>query len=103
MKLDNALDDALLKASLSAAVPLWIMELREKSWTEIQRIAAECSQIVAENGDLLMFKSKKKAESAAVFNALAKGTACLAFCPGGVTFLGLHFEASLESANDPKV
>ena len=33
-------------------------------------------------------------ETAAAFNALAEGLACLAFSPGGVTFYGLHFEAT---------
>jgi hypothetical protein len=87
------MDDALLKIALSAAVPLWIQELKNKPCDELQAMAADAAQIVASKGDLIMFRSKKKGESAAAFNALAKGIAVLAFAPGGVTTFGLHFEA----------
>jgi hypothetical protein len=84
---------SLLEASLSAAVPLWIEQLRDKSFDFILERARECGQAVAERGDIIQFKSKKKGASAAAFNALAEGLACLAFAPGGVKFLGLHFDA----------
>lgn len=87
----------LLAMSLSAAVPLWIEEFRHLSFDEIQKIARESAQVVAEKGDIIQFKSKKKGESAAAFNALARGIACLAFAPGGVTTFGSHWEAKLES------
>jgi hypothetical protein len=85
-------DDTLLKLALSAAVPLWIEELKNKPWDELQAMAADAADVVASKGDMLMFRGKK-GESAAAFNALAKGIAILAFCPGGVTTFGLHFEA----------
>jgi hypothetical protein len=80
----------LLSISLSAAVPLRIHELTQKPWSEVEALARESAQVVAEKGDVLQFKGKGTAEA---FNALATGLAALAFAPGGVTFLGLRFEA----------
>jgi len=89
---------SILPLSLAAAVPLWIEEFVRKGYTfdDVARVAAESGQVVAEKGDLILFKGKKKGETAAAFNALAKGIAALAFVPGGVRTFGMHFEA------DPK-
>lgn len=86
----------MLRSVLGCAVPLWVMDLKKLPWPEIEKIAKESAQIVAEKGDVLQFKSKKKGETAAAFNALAKGLAALSFCPGGVTFLGDHYESKHE-------
>jgi hypothetical protein len=86
----------MLRSVLGCAVPLWVMDLKKLPWPEIEKIAHESAQIVAEKGDVLQFGSKKKDEAAAAFNALAKGLAALSFCPGGVTFLGDHYENNLE-------
>ncbi len=82
----------LLRITLMAAVPLWIERLAHKNYDEILARARECGQIVAEKGDIIQFKSKKRGETAAAFNALAEGLACLAFTVGGVRFMDLHFE-----------
>lgn len=87
--------DELLKIHLMTAVPLYIEQFRNLPWQEIDRIAKESSQIIAEKGDLIMFKGKK-GESAKAVNALAKGIAALSFVPGGVKVFGLHFESRLE-------
>lgn len=42
---------------------------------------------------IIQFRSKTKGASAAAFNALAEGLACLSFCPGGARFLVLDWEA----------
>ncbi len=91
------MNDELLKLSLAAAVPLWIEQFR--SLTDEQRlaIALEAGQVIAEKGDIIQFRSKRKGETAAAFNQLARGIAVLAFTPGGVTCFGLHFEASPET------
>ena len=87
-----------LQISLSAAVPLWIETFvqQDYTWADVSRIASESSQIIAEKGDLILFKSKKKGETAAAFNALARGVAALAFVPGGVTVFEMHFEADFK-------
>lgn len=88
---------ALLHESLQAAVPLWHFELVQiqKRWPEgfdshIQQRAKACADYLAENGDALMFKTKDK--TAKAFNCLAEGIACAAFCPGGITAFGMHWE-----------
>jgi len=93
--------DELLRVSLSVAVPLWIERLRPLGPEHRQRRAQELATIVASEGDRLMYKTPAKRHkdgtrtrgTADVFNSLAEGLACLAYCPGGVTFLGEHFEA----------
>ena len=81
----------LLVIALSAAVPLHIHELQGVDETEMVRIAHTCVDEVASRGDSLMFRSRKGA-SAEAFNALARGLAILAHAPGGVEFLGQHWE-----------
>lgn len=88
---------SLLEASLSVAVPLWIERLRDKPFDFILERARECGQAVAERGDIIQFRSKKKGASAEAFNRLAEGLACAALvADGGVRFLGMHFEARRE-------
>ena len=86
----------LLSCTLQLAIPLWIEELRGRSWEHIESRAKMCSDVVAVHGDNLMFRSKKKGDSAEAFNRLAEGIACLAFCPGGVKIFGNHWEACLD-------
>lgn len=87
-----------LQSSLSAAVPLWIENFVQKGYSldEVFEIAKGASQMIAEKGDLILFKSKKKGETADAFNALAKGIAALAFVPGGVKTFGMHFQADMK-------
>ena len=88
-------NQTILEMTLSAAVPLWIEKLKDYEWEYINERAKICSQVVAEKGDIILYKSKKPGGSAEAFNRLAEGTACLAFCPGGVTLFGQHWEAKL--------
>lgn len=83
----------LLQSALSAAVPLWIENLKLVPWSAIQDRLPAIGQQVAEHGDHILYRSKKKGKTAAAFNALAEGVAALSFCPGGITLFGLHFEA----------
>jgi len=85
----------LLRIALAAAVPLWIAELRLCSVKHRMERALVCGQHVAEHGDVVQFHGGKKGASAEAFNRLAEGLACLAFQPGGVTFLGDHWEVKL--------
>jgi hypothetical protein len=78
--------------ALSAAVPLWVFEMSRVPLTTLIAQAPELSQVIAEKGDVAQFKSKKKGETAAAFNAIARALAVLSFMPGGVTFLGEHYE-----------
>jgi len=94
----------LLKTALEAAVPLRIMEIEARGGVTDYDIS-EChniSQELGERGDILLFKSKNKGETAAIFNRLAQGLAVMAFCKGGVTFLGRKFIAGEINANETK-
>jgi hypothetical protein len=91
VSLDNT--SLLLKLALEAAVPLWMEMLSCLPFEELQARARKCGDVVAHQGDIIQFKSKKKGETAAAFNKLAEGLACLAFAPGGVKFLGCHWIA----------
>ena len=84
--------DALLRTALAAAVPLWIHDLQGTPWDVLQARAPVCAQVIAEHGDDILYASRVKGATAKAFNALAEALAVLSFVPGGVTFLGLHFE-----------
>jgi hypothetical protein len=86
----------LLGVALDCAVPMWILEIKawRWSWEMIERRARICAQEVASKGDIIQYKSKGTAEA---FNRLAEGLACLAFAPGGVTFLGRHWQEEMKT------
>lgn len=90
---------ALLRASLEVAVPLWQMELKARSFASIVARAQELAQVIAEKGDVILYRGKKKGESAKAFNALAEGVAALSYAPGGVRIFGLHFEETHPECN----
>lgn len=90
----NAGDHALLLTALAVSVPLWIDRVRTYDESTRANRSNQCVQMICEHGDDIMFKSKKRGESATAFNALAEAIAILSFAPGGVTFHGLHFESS---------
>lgn len=81
----------LLTATLQVAVPLAIREM--KDWDDDIRMgyARGWGQYIAEHGDIILYRSGKKGESAKAFAVLARGLGALAYQPGGVTFLGEHF------------
>lgn len=81
-----------LTMALELAVPLRIGELRRYTFEQRTILAEEAAQIVSEKGDVILHRSKRKGKTAAAFNALVTGLACLAFQPGGVRQFGLHFK-----------
>lgn len=89
----------LLRAALGAMVPLMIAETEAAlsagrcTVPELLDEARSYAQIIAEKGDLILFRSEKKGETARVVSSLARGLAIIAVViPGGVTFLGDHWE-----------
>lgn len=94
--------DPLLAISLSCAVPLWIEKVRHWDPTVRETRAHECGHVIAYGGGAAAVatggrertKGKKRPNEGAaeVFNAIACGLALLAYCPGGVTFAGSHWE-----------
>lgn len=87
--------ETLLSTSLALAVPILIQELRAKGgpnqtdWA----MAHEWANELASHGDELLYKSKKKGETARLFTGTAKVIAVLAFAPGGIKLFGSHWEA----------
>lgn len=81
----------LLTAALGAAVPLAILDMKDWTFEARQAKALECSGIIASQGDIILYRSSRKGETAKAFTALAFGLAALAYQPGGVTFMELHF------------
>ncbi len=85
-------DEELLRIALSAAVPLWIEQWRDRDPDDRIERGRELAQVIAEKGDVIQFRGKKKGKSARAFNALAESIAIASFQLGGVSFSGLRFE-----------
>lgn len=83
----------LLKLTLEVAVPLWIERYRGQSFERLKERAGECSQVIAEHGDDILYRGK---HTATAFNRLAEALAILSFPPGGVRFAGMFFQAERE-------
>lgn len=82
----------LMRSTLQLAVPLWAMRLRPVPFDRLVERAPTLAQVVAEKGDVAQFRGSKKGETAAAFNAIAEGLAILSFLPGGVRFMGDHYQ-----------
>ena len=65
---------------------------------DLKRITKH-SNLLGEQGDALMFKSKKKGLTAQVANAVADSIAVLSFAPGGCDLFGQHWESIVEENN----
>jgi hypothetical protein len=86
----------LLSISLSASVPLRILEIiRAGGPTEAdyERIASYTDDLLA-NGADLFFRSAGKGATAERFNQVTDALAVLSFQPGGIDVLGMHFNGS---------
>lgn len=100
--------DPWLVECLDLAVPLWMAELyaldERDRVLRMQLWRREAGPVIAERGDVLMFRGKKKSDAGKtgmVFNHLARGLAALAFCPGGVRFADRHWCAADPTPDDP--
>lgn len=79
----------LISVALLAAVPLWFIELRlPETFDKLLEESQSFSSKLASEGDILLFGGKKKGETAAMFNKLAKTVAVLSCAPGGITIFG---------------
>ena len=96
------MNEAMLRASLSLAVPMWADRLRSVPFRDLLARAPEIGQHIASKGDCILFKSKK-GETAEAFNQLAEGLAILSFVPSGVTFMGDHYKNEHPGQEDPSL
>ena len=83
------MNEALLLDHLAIAVPMWIDTLRGSTFDERADRAHCCAQVIAHKGDIILYRSKAKGETAEAFNRLAEGIACAAFQPGGIRAFGV--------------
>lgn len=85
----------LLRCHLSTFVPLMIQEflLRQRVLVMPRH---DLAQVIAAHGDALLYRIP--GQTARAVSALVEGLATMAFCPGGVTFMGLHFEVPPKEA-----
>src|SRR5215467_15934488 len=83
-----------LRLMLSAALPLAIGLMHQRSGPKKAdfELARDFGGVLAHKGDVLMFGGKQ-GEVADLVNRLVHALAVSAFLPGGVTFLGDHWEA----------
>ncbi len=86
-------NNPLLKLHLEAFVPVMIEEFLAG-----QRVLTmprpDLATYLATNGDAIIYRSPGR--TAKAVNALVEALATMAFCPGGVRFMGLHFEVSSD-------
>lgn len=112
-------NEQILRTCLTFAVPMWIDVVRDMTPEERVARSHELSRIVCfgERHDELrgqhgegpaLFcvgespKGKNKGSVSAVFNGLAEGLAILSYQPGGVTWMGLHWETPNPKDEGPK-
>lgn len=88
-------NEELLKLHISIVVPLMMQGIIESGGLTDAHIreAQKHAETVATGGDLILYRSKKKGESAKVIHALCYCLAVGAFQPGGITFADIHFLA----------
>lgn len=69
----------LLALSLRTSVPLWMHQYRDLDKATLEFIARKCGAVLAEKGDVLLFRAKMMS-TAEAFNDVARGlaAACLA-------------------------
>lgn len=102
MRKAGAEDFGHLGIALATAVPLHIWELEAAGGPSADDLASlpDISRLLAEQGDNLLFKSKKPGETARLFNETARALAILAFSPGGVTAFGQHWEGRRKETEE---
>ena len=90
--------DHPLPIALSAAVPLWIMEIEACGGPTVEDLISSraFAETLGERGDILQFRGGKPGETAKLFSQAARAIAILSFCPGGVTLFGEHWEAKAK-------
>lgn len=92
----RSLREELFLLTIQTAVPLNIAQIRAKGGPNDMQWdwAREFADELGERGDILQFGGERKGEAATMMNRFTYALAILAFAPGGVNFVGLHFEVT---------
>src|SRR5262245_16521250 len=91
----------LLRCTLEASVPFRMLDLAaqggptEADWAEARAFA----DVLAFEGDAVLFRGHKKGDTARVMRGLIRALAVMAFVPGGVSAWGLHFDAGMPDSS----
>lgn len=85
------MSNALLIATLQCAVPLRIDEFKHVPWSVLDAKRASLTNIIASEGDNILYKSKRPGQTAKAINTLIDTLAILSFAPGGVKAFGVHW------------
>lgn len=93
----------ILKDFLQTAVPLWTIGFKDLPWEDLKQIMRASEKVLEESGELAVFTTIKKGETAKAFNAIARAIAALSFVPRGIDIFGLHFETKYEGPAIGKV
>jgi len=85
-----------LADTLELAVMLHVPEMHkspfEDLWEELDATKGETATLLGSKGDILLYRSKKKGETANVFNKVARAVALISICvDGGITIFGRTF------------
>lgn len=92
----------LLRFALTLGVPQAMRELARRGGpTEADYEAARAfGEVVAHPGaEALLFRSPKRGETARMCSDLIRAIGVMAFVPGGVRLLGLHFDAGTPDSD----
>ncbi len=90
----------LIQQTLAVAVPIAIADLQAiggpSEW-DVGRVRA-FAVVLGAKGDTILYRVK--GETARMMARLCDCIAVLAFCPGGITIFGLHFEVPQSSKEE---
>ncbi len=93
---NNATKLHLIRCTLSALVPIAIFDLQQMGGPTEYHLeeAQKFGFVLGEKGDSLLYYVK--GQTGKMMGRFCEAVAILAFCPGGVTVFGLHFEATVR-------
>jgi len=98
--LDGSHNKELLTLHISTIVPFMILDILQTGGIKEHHLreAQRHMETIASQGDLILYRSKKKGETAHAVRALCRLLAIGAFAPGGIIFLGIRFEEDIGKA-----
>ncbi len=83
----------LFTLMIDMAIMVAIEDMRRRGEDYRLAFCHDAVDVIASAGDTVEEARKTKGETAAVFSVIARAVAALAYQPGGVRFLGTHYEA----------
>lgn len=83
---------------LALVVPFKIIELKRRGGPSDEELgqAREFADTLGEKGDIILYRSERKGETAQLFNQLARTIAVGSFLPGGICIFGDRYLSAEE-------